>query len=367
MPRVPRGRLLLAAAGCLAALLAAGIAAADDTGTDEARRLFDAALAHVEAGEFAQAATAFRAAYLIKPNWRVLYNIAEAEQKAGSHARALEVFTLYLVEGGDEIPAGQQRAIRKTVERLDKLVGFLLVKCPAAGAVVLIDGRRQGVTPLLGPALVDAGDHEVVIVKGGQELHRQNLRVAGGQLSWVVVDAAGGRDYAATGLAPFEDREPDPEPEPQTDPAAVAEPAAEPEPEVAREPAPAPPAEPAPEPPPLPERTSTLGTWTWVALGTGVAAGLTAIASGSAALSGARAVEAACDGDSCPASQLAEAERVRTLAVTTDVLLGVSAAALVTGGILLLVGRRGERPEEEVAVAPAAGSGGGMLVLRGRF
>lgn len=80
------------------AMVAPDIAVAQvDGGSDaEARRRFDEGRAHFDAGEFADAANAFRRAYVLSPRYALLYNIGQAELRAGRDAEALEAFEGFL-------------------------------------------------------------------------------------------------------------------------------------------------------------------------------------------------------------------------------------------------------------------------------
>lgn len=72
-------------------------AAQVDSGSDAAaRRLFDEGRAHFDAGEFTDAANSFRRAYLLSPRYALLYNIGQAELRAGRDAQALEAFEGFL-------------------------------------------------------------------------------------------------------------------------------------------------------------------------------------------------------------------------------------------------------------------------------
>lgn len=72
-------------------------AAQTDSGSDaEARRLFEAGRAAYEAENFDEAVRNFRRAYVFSPRYPLLYNIGQAELRAGNDAAALEAFEGFL-------------------------------------------------------------------------------------------------------------------------------------------------------------------------------------------------------------------------------------------------------------------------------
>ncbi|MFO8072330.1 MAG: PEGA domain-containing protein [Polyangia bacterium] len=353
--RLVAGWLALALAFC------GSTAAAQDRDVEEARKQFDIGLDLLEEERWDQAATAFRTAYALEPNYRVLFNIAEAESRADNYARALEAYTLYLAEGSDEIPKSRREHVREEIDRLNLLVGMIQVKCPVEGAVVMIDGRRHGRTPQLGPALVDLGEHEVVVKKEGAELHREKLRVGGGRLAWVIVETREGAPYAgAAGRLPDSGAEPvgkeDDAEGPPPPPGKTEHGGRE---EAAR-------GEGAEEGDAGPEDAGRYSTWAWVAFGAGGAAALAAVVTGSLALDGWSRVEDACDGRVCPDGRRDDRDRVRALAVSTDVLIGVAAAGAAAGVTLLLLPET-EESRSSLELLPAVGSRGLGLSMEGTF
>ena len=94
-------RLATLAALCGVLALVAGPAAAQ---TDEARTQFEQGIALYDEGKYDQAAIAFQRAFELKPSYKILYNIAQAQNQLGHYAAALEAFARYLAEGGDAVP-----------------------------------------------------------------------------------------------------------------------------------------------------------------------------------------------------------------------------------------------------------------------
>jgi hypothetical protein len=309
----------------VALILAIGAEVRAQADVDAAARMqFQQGIELVEAGKFEQAAVAFETAYQMKPSYKILFNLAQVENEVGHFAAALQAYSRYLAEGGKEIPADRAATVKAEIERLDALVGTLLVRCDVNGAAVFVDGKRQGVTPLPGPVFVDLGDHEVMLKQGTGLLHREVVRIQGGKQTVLEVGGEGARHGGGE-----------------------AEGGEQPVPGVA------------PEDPGQPR------VWTWVALGVGGAAAIGAAVTGGMASSTMADLEDACPDSTCPATKQSDIDKGRNLALTTDVLIGVAAIGIVAGVVLFFV--EPKMGEKEVAVTPTASSNGGGLALTGRF
>jgi len=295
--------------------LGTGVRAGSDVDA-KARAQYRQAIELFEEGKYDQAAAAFETAYQMKPSYRILFNLAQAENQNGSFAAALGSYTRYLADGGEEIPAARREMVNAEIDRLSNLVGTLLVRCGTDGAAVFVDGRRQGTTPLDEPLFVDLGDREVTLKMGAETLHREVMRIRGGEQTVIEIDVGS----------------------PSETPAGSGDP---------------------------PVGSEGKRVWTWVALGVGGAAAVGAAVTGGLALRAMSDLEDACPGSNCPASKQSDIDRGRNLALTADVLMGVAAAGIVTGVVLFFVEpKRGER---EVVLAPAASPNGAGLSLSGRF
>jgi tetratricopeptide (TPR) repeat protein len=73
------------------------VAAQSDTGSDtDARSLFEQGRVAYDAGHFDEAVRAFRRAYVLSPRFPLLYNIGQAELRAGHDSLALDAFEGFL-------------------------------------------------------------------------------------------------------------------------------------------------------------------------------------------------------------------------------------------------------------------------------
>lgn len=120
-----------------------------------------------DSGDYAGAADAFRAAYATAPDFRVLYNIGQATQRAQHPAAARAAFQRYLAEGESRVPADRRQRVEAALVELDGLVGRLRINVDAPGARVLLDGEAVGTAPLGEPVLCDPGRRTVRAEKDG--------------------------------------------------------------------------------------------------------------------------------------------------------------------------------------------------------
>jgi len=309
------------------ALTWCGIATAQQDVEASAKAQFDAGVELYKQGKLEQASVAFARAYELRPSYKILYLVGKCENDLGHFAASLDAFTRYLAEGADEIDKSRQEEVRKEITRLNALVGTVAVETDAIGATVFVDGHRSGDTPLEGPLFVDLGEHEIVLKRGGDELHREVVKVAGGQQVTVTIKGA---SVAAPAIG--EEKSAD-----------VVEPKREPKQE------------------PKPKRV-----WTWVALGAGAAAGIAGGVIGGISMKDKSDFLDRCGDDSCGPVAADERDRIKRLSLTADILYGVAGALAITAVILFFV-EPDDEDEETVAVLPSAGRGSAGLSVTGRF
>jgi len=322
-------------------------AAHGDDAKNKARTAFSRGGELFEAGEYAEAAAAFRSAYDLSPHWKLLYNIGQCEAAARNYGPALEAFESYLVSGGDEVPTDRQEEVRREIARLRDLCGEVLIDAPP-GAEVFIGGIKRGRTPVVGGIPVGAGAHTVTIVLEGKVLLEKEIRVRGART--VTIHAQGEADPV---------------------PPMVAE-GAEEEPGAEGEPVPALPVE-GPVESGLADTVETPPNRMLVAgnvlMAVGGATLIAGAITGGVSRSKTRELE-----DACPDKHCADPgdkdlhDRATALTLATDVLLPVGAAFAITGAVLVFLGLRGKAAEEPVVeLAPTVGPESAGLAFGGRF
>ncbi len=140
MPYAPRLHhlLILSATSCLLLALV-GRARADD-----ARAAFAAGKAAYAAGIFAEASEAFERAYALRPAAGVLFNLAQAQRKAGHCARAAETYRRFL-----QAPTSEARAAAEA--GLAESEACAAQQAPPAPAPAVVE-------PALSPGVASAPD-----------------------------------------------------------------------------------------------------------------------------------------------------------------------------------------------------------------
>ncbi len=152
---------------CLTALLlslARTAPAADGDQQKRSTEFFKAGLAAGKAGDYAQAETAFRASYALRPSASTLRNWALAEMKLGKMPEALAHLRLALASGG--WTAEQRRIVQENLDDAYAATGHLAIKT-IDGARVAIDGvPLEGAAPLRAVVDVTAGMRNVEAALG---------------------------------------------------------------------------------------------------------------------------------------------------------------------------------------------------------
>lgn len=147
--------------------------------SEDAEARYEEGIVHFRSGDFEAAATSFRAAFRLRPSWKVLYNLGQSEAAAKQYGLALETFERYLAEGGDEISADRKQRVLSELENLRKMVGALEVNADK-GAVIFVDGIERGTAPLVGKLTVSAAvEHTVRANVEGVTVAEHTFKVRG--------------------------------------------------------------------------------------------------------------------------------------------------------------------------------------------
>jgi tetratricopeptide (TPR) repeat protein len=272
----------------------------------EARELYARGQGLYRAGQYAEAEAAFWQAYEVIPNPVVLLGIAEARERAGNVAGAIEVLERYLRERAD---APDRASVESRIAGLRTRPATLVITSDPPGARILIDGRDLGyVTPR--EIEVSPGHHEVS-ARLGEESASQEVDAVMGMRVDVALDLEPIVEGPEMG-----DQQPIEEP--------VTPPVVEEE-----------------------DEGGGPGTAVWVTAGVAAAALVTGTVLGFLALS------EQSEFDENPTES--RADRGERFALFADVSFGIAAAAAITGLVLYLTGvGRDDDDDEEPAPADAA-------------
>jgi len=290
-----------------------------------AKEHFDKASAAYREGRYAEAVDAFLKAYEHDPAPDLIYNVAQAYEKAGELPNALRSYRQYLRLA----PQAEDRAtvevrMRNLEKRLQaKGVQQVSVLSTPSGASVVLDGKEVGKTPFT--TEIAPGKHELVLSHPDHPDTTKQFVLAPDRS--MELDIALGGSSAPAG-----------------EPARGAEPLM-------------PPGEPMRDAPP---DGPAVRAPTWIALGVGAAA-----------LGGALAFELARRGaeDDADASRTQiehrdHYDRMESRQTTARILAGVGAVAVVAGGVLLAIDLGRDRGPS-VAIGCTDGACG--IAARGRL
>jgi tetratricopeptide (TPR) repeat protein len=162
----------------LVALLVASSPVLAQSSPAEAESHFKRGVAFYQEADFKAALVEFKRAYELSKNWRLLYNVAQAQYQAHDYADALGSFETYLNEGGDKLPRQRRAEVDKEIARLRARVGRLTIRTSVPEAVVTVDEESVGAAPVT--RYVAVGPRRVTVKKDGYAVWTRSFEVASG-------------------------------------------------------------------------------------------------------------------------------------------------------------------------------------------
>jgi len=109
----------------------------------------------------------FTEAYRVSPHYAVLYNIGQADIALGRPQDAVESLSRYLREGQEQVPPARRLEVQGLIALLESLFAELTITTDQPGALITIDGREVGRTPLYQSVRLAAGSHKVTASMAG--------------------------------------------------------------------------------------------------------------------------------------------------------------------------------------------------------
>lgn len=208
-------RALLRSSLCLAALgplnaraQDAAVAGTEGSDVEQARKHFGQGLKLYKDGDFDAALVQFERAYAMKPNFKVLYNMAQCNFELHQYVEARNMLSRYLKDGTGSIEAERQSAVQNDLAELERRIAHLTLKVNVVGAIVYVDGKKAGTTPLDAPLDVNEGQRTLSVETTDRGTKQRIVRVAGGEAQTVSLDFADATPtpLAARGAAPQDSR-----------------------------------------------------------------------------------------------------------------------------------------------------------------
>src|SRR5204863_2166684 len=90
-----------------------------------------------------------------------LYNIAQALVLLGRYTEAVATFERYLEQGGANVEQQRRTEVESSISRAREHTGTIELSIDTDGALVSIDDKPAGRSPLPAPIRVDAGAHRL--------------------------------------------------------------------------------------------------------------------------------------------------------------------------------------------------------------
>ncbi len=285
-------------------------------------------------GAFRAALVEFQRAYDIAPDYRLLYNIGQAQLQVQDYLGASRSYEQYLAEGGSQVAPERRTEVETALGALRERVARLAIRVNLDGAEVRVDDQVVGASPLASTVSVNVGRHRVY------------ARMPDGVAAERIVDVAGG-DLAEVSI--------------ELIPKVSA-------PQVVAVPAPVA----APEPASLSrKKRAAIAMWS-VAAATGIGAIVTGVMAKGKVDDRDRLLEVTPpEGEVDRAKARDLRDSADTLALTTDILAATALASGVTGLVLWLVdGKKGTAevaPDADAKASVSLGVGLGTMSLKGKF
>ena len=140
-------------------------ARAGDSSTEDAR---ETARLHYARGlelagqaDYEAALREFTEAYRVSPHFAVLYNMGQAQFALDRPAEAIESLSKYLRDGQEQVPPARRQDVQAQIALLESLFSELTITTDRSGALITVDGREVGRTPLYQPIRLPTGTHKV--------------------------------------------------------------------------------------------------------------------------------------------------------------------------------------------------------------
>jgi hypothetical protein len=175
-----------------AACPVAAASTSDEATTPEAQqahRHFSLGVKLYSEGDFGPALAQFQRAYALKPHFRVLYNIAQCKFELRDYVEARATLRRYLAEGGAAaLDAERNAQIEADLADLGRRIAQLDVHSNVRGAVVYVDGRKVGTTPLSQAIDVSEGQRSLSVESSTRGTKQRSVLLVGGDRQTITVD-----------------------------------------------------------------------------------------------------------------------------------------------------------------------------------
>ena len=146
-----------------------------------ARQHFRAGVDYYRDGDLSASLVEFKRAYMIAPNFRVLYNLGQVSQELREYPDAKRYYERYLREGADQVDAARKQEVTAALVKVRARIAELVLTSSVADAEYFVDDVSVGKGPLHEPVTVSAGSHRVSASAPGRVRTAKQVDVGGGE------------------------------------------------------------------------------------------------------------------------------------------------------------------------------------------
>ncbi len=195
----------------VALLCMASPASQAETPRKKARMLFRQGTEHYARGEYSAALERFRQAKALYPSYKIDLNIGATLEAMGNTLEAADHYKRFLQRGQDA-EHGMLQEVKTKLEELGKKLSSVTVDCMVSGAIVTMDGKMVGETPLDSPIYVEPGHHELKVTRAGHQDFTRTLELGRSDhqqvtVQWAVVNPAPFLTQSSDPMVPAEPRD----------------------------------------------------------------------------------------------------------------------------------------------------------------
>lgn len=129
----------------------------------------------------------FKKAYELTNSYKVLYNIGQVCYQLQDYVCAVTSFDEYLARGGTEISEARRTEVNGELKKLRPRIAEVTIRTNVDGVDITIDDIPRGKTPLK-PVFLSAGSHRLSAIKEGKVPITQQFEVAGADKPVIKID-----------------------------------------------------------------------------------------------------------------------------------------------------------------------------------
>lgn len=154
-----------------------------ETLTGEAKANYDLAITLYRVADYGNALTRFQQAYDVKPDPRLLWNMAACQKSLKHYSAVQSLVNQYVTDGTQQalLTETDLREARELLNVIDSLVAPLKLELTEPGATVFVDNVQTAVSPLAGPIAVDMGTRHIKVTKPEFKDFEADITVSGGK------------------------------------------------------------------------------------------------------------------------------------------------------------------------------------------